>query len=74
MVAGSSDRADDRRVDQERDGDAEAHLLEHDQVAAREAAKTATMISAAPVISRAVEADAVRDGVRRSSRARRSAP
>jgi len=30
-------RADDRCVDQERGGDAEAHLLEHDQLAAREA-------------------------------------
>ena len=31
------DRADDRRIDQQRGGDTEAHLLEHDQVAAREA-------------------------------------
>ena len=36
--------------------------------------KTATMISAAPVISRAVEATAVRDRRPSSSRSRRSAP
>ena len=34
---GEHDRADDRRVDQQCDGDAESHLLEHDQLAACEA-------------------------------------
>src|ERR1019366_5976518 len=35
--AGEDDDADDGRVEEERDGDAEAHLLEHDELASGEA-------------------------------------
>ncbi len=49
------DRADDRRVEQHGDAEAEAHLLQEDQTGRRaNPPKTATMINAAPVMIFAV--------------------
>jgi hypothetical protein len=52
---GKQHRADDRRVDRQRNGGAEPHLLDMTSSPAAKPAKTATMISAAPVMIRAVE-------------------
>ena len=53
---GQDDDADEGGVEQQGDGDPEAHLLEHDQLSSGEPLNTTMMIRAAPVMIRAVEA------------------
>jgi hypothetical protein len=48
-------RAHDRGVDDHRHAEAEAHLLEHREIAEREPANADTTISAAPVMIEPVE-------------------